>query len=206
MKTIIALDCSFTRTGICIIKDHDIYFETASCKIGEKIFENVVHAAQSIVNQLKVIFNKYDEDYDLLLESPLPCSSMSSALYSLDTLVYNEFEDHIVTTYNPATLRSRIHGHKYDKKESVALADKYISHLSKLGYAVKSDFGCRRKIPHDCAEAFLYTHLYLHDNGHADFQFDNSEEIKRYKDRMKQLKKKEKELLNDKSSNDTQGD
>lgn len=195
MKTLIGLDCSFTRTGICIIKGKEIWFETASCKIGEKQFENVFKAAKSIVNQLKEIFNKYDEDFDLIMESPLPCSSMSSALYALDTLIYNEFEDHVKQTYNPATLSSRIHGHKYDKKDSVELANKYLSTLSDKKYSVKSELGNKKKIPHDCCEAFLYCHLYLKDNKHKDFQFDNTEEIKAYKERKKLLKKKEKELM-----------
>ena len=53
---LISLDPSFTRTGICIIDliNKTISFDTASCKIGEKQFENVVHAAKSIVNQLKI--------------------------------------------------------------------------------------------------------------------------------------------------------
>lgn len=63
---LISLDPSFTRTGICIIKDKDIYFETASEKIGEKQFENVVHAAQSIVKQLRSVFDKYGIDFDLM--------------------------------------------------------------------------------------------------------------------------------------------
>ena len=75
-KIIIGLDPSFTRTGICIINlsKKQIYFETASCKIGEKQFENVVHAAQSIIRQLQEIFIKYcpNDDYDLIFEAPLP--------------------------------------------------------------------------------------------------------------------------------------
>lgn len=57
-RYLIALDCSFTRTGICIIDltEKKIYFYTASEKIGERQFENVVHAAKSIVNQLKKIY------------------------------------------------------------------------------------------------------------------------------------------------------
>lgn len=197
---LISLDCSFTRTGVCVINKStkEIFFETASEKIGEKQFENVVRAAQSIVVQLKTIFSKYGNEYDLIMEAPLPASSMSAALYSLDTLIFNSFESHIKHTYNPATLRSRIHGHKYDKKDSQNLADKYIKILEKSGYIIKSDMGTKHKICHDSAEAFLYCHLYLKDLGHVDFQFDNAEDIAAYKLRMKNLKKKEKELLNNK--------
>jgi hypothetical protein len=197
---LISLDCSFTRTGVCVINKStkEIFFETASEKIGEKQFENVVRAAQSIVAQLKTIFSKYGDEYDLIMESPLPMSSMSAALYSLDTLIFNAFEQHIKHTYNPATLRSKIHGHKYDKKDSQNLADKYIKILEKSGYIIKSDMGTKHKICHDSAEAFLYCHLYLKDLGHVDFQFDNAEDIAAYKLRMKNLKKKEKELLNSK--------
>jgi len=196
-RYLISLDPSFTRTGICVIDlvNKKLEFYAVSCKIGEKQFENVVHAAQSIVQQLKDVFNKYNDDYDLIHESPLPMSSMSSALYSLDTLIYDTFEQHIKTTYNPATLRSRIHGHKYDKKDSQNLADKYIKILEKSGYIIISLFGTKKKITHDNAEAFLYAHLYLHDNGHPDFQFSNEEEIKSYKARMKELKRREKMLL-----------
>lgn len=194
---LISLDPSFTRTGICIInfETKEIYFETASCKIGEKQFVNVVKAAQSVVSQLASIFSKYGNEFDLISEEPLPVSSMSSALYALDTLIYNTFESHIVKTYNPSTLCSKIHGHKYDKKDSQELTEKYLNKLISCGYKIKSIFGTKKKLPHDCAEALLYAHLFLHDNGHCDFQFDNSEEIKAYKLRKKELKKKEKELL-----------
>lgn len=196
---LISADPSFTRTGLCIINldKKEIYFETASCKIGEKQFVNVVHAAQNIIKQLHTIFDKYapDGDYDFIHESPLPCSSMSAALYSLDSLLFNEFESHIIATYNPATLRSRIHQHKYDKNDSVELATKYIKNLTDSGYIILSTLGTKKKIPHDNAEAFLYAHLYLHDNGHPDFQFSNEEEIRNYKARMKELKRREKMLL-----------
>ena len=197
---LISLDCSFTRTGVCVLNKNtkEIFFETASEKIGEKQFENVVKAAKSIVVQLKNIFAKYGDDYDLIMESPLPMSSMSAALYSLDTLIFNAFETHIKHTYNPATLRSRIHGHKYEKKDSQNLADKYIKILEKSGYIIKSEMGTKKKICHDCCEAFLYTHLFLKDSGHVDFQFDNSEEITAFKLRMKELKKREKLLLSGK--------
>lgn len=196
---LISLDPSFTRTGICIIdlSNKTIEFYTASCKIGEKQFENVVRAAQSVVNQLKDTFAKYAE-YDLIHEAPLPMSSMSSALYSLDTLIYHTFESHIKRTYNPATLRSKIHGHKYDKSDSQKLAAKYIENLAKEGYSIISDLGTKKKVPHDCCEALLYSWLYLHELGHSDFQFDNSEDIAAYKQRMKNLKQREKLLMSGK--------
>ena len=198
-EVLISLDPSFTRTGICIIDliNKTISFDTVSCKIGEKQFENVVHAAKSIVNQLSNIFSKYT-DYTLIHESPLPMSSMSSALYSLDTLIYYTFEDHIKRTYNPATLRSRIHGHKYDKNDSRNLADRYIEVLNKKGYHIISEMGTKKKLCHDSAEAFLYAHLYLYDSKHPDFQFNNDDEIKKYKERMKELKKREKLLMSGK--------
>lgn len=202
---LISLDPSFTRTGISILnlKEKQIYFETASCKIGEKQFENVVHAAQNIVQQLKDIFSKRTagSDYDLISESPLPLSSMSSALYALDSLIYNEFESHIKKTYNPAILRSRIHKHKYDKTDSVELANKYLNILSNSGYIILSDMGTKKKLCNDCAEAFLYTWLYLHELNHPDFGFDNTEEAEAYKLRMKELKKREKLLLKQSSIN-----
>lgn len=198
-RFLVSLDPSFTRTGICIIdlENKHIMFYTASNKIGEKQFENVVHAAQSIVIQLQTIIkNNCNNDYALIHESPLPMSSMSSALYSLDTLIYHTFEQHIKKTYNPATLKSQIHGHKYEKRDSQNLAEKYIKVLIDKGYSITTIYGTKRKIPHDCAEAFLYAHLYLHDNEHPDFQFDNSEDIKAFNLRKKELKKKEKALLN----------
>lgn len=203
-RYIIALDCSFTRTGIAILDttEKKLYFETASEKIGEKQFENVFHAAKSIVNQLKTIFEHYGDDYDLIMEAPLPISSMSAALYSLDTLIYNEFESHVKATFNPATLRSKIHGHKYEKKDSQNLANKYINILSNSMYKILSVMGTKRKICHDCCEAFLYLHLYLKMQGHKDFQFDNSQEIAAYKQRMKQLKAQEKLLLKEEQNNE----
>ena len=200
-KFLISLDCSYTRTGICILdlEKKTFIFETASEKIGEKQFENVVRAAKSIVNQLKEIFNKYcGDDFDLIMENPLPCSSMSPALYALDTLIYREFESHIKTTYNPRTLASKIHGHKYSKTDSQDLAEKYLKILSEKMYTILSVIGTKRRITNDNAEAFLYAHLYLKDLGHSDFQFDNSEDIAAYKLRMKELKKREKALLSGK--------
>lgn len=201
-KYLIGLDPSFSRTGICIINtiDKEIEFYTASCKIGEKQFENVVHAAQSVVSQLKAVFDNVRgcDSFSIVMESPLPMSSMSSALYSLDTLIYHTFEDHIRHTYNPATLRSRIHGHKYDKKDSQTLTDKYLNILAKSGYIIKSEMGTKKKICHDCGEAFLYCHLWLKDSGHPDFQFDNADDIAAFKARMKELKRREKLLMSGK--------
>ena len=64
-RFIVSLDPSYTRTGICILDllNKNIYFHTASCKIGEKHFESVVHAAQSVVKQIKAI---YWDDFDLI--------------------------------------------------------------------------------------------------------------------------------------------
>lgn len=198
-RCLISLDPSFTRTGICILdlEKKVLEFYTASCKIGEKQFENVVHAAQSVVKQLENIFSNYS-DYDLIMESPLPMSSMSSALYSLDTLIFHTFESHVKHTYNPATLRSRIHGHKYTKNDSKELADKYIKCLQDKGYIINSVFGTAKKIPHDCCEAFLYSHLWLKDLGADDFQFDNTEDKKQFSLRMKELKRREKLLMSEK--------
>ena len=197
-KFLVSLDPSFTRTGICIIDliNKHIYFSTASCKIGEKQFENVAHAAQSVTSQIKSeIYRICNDKFVLIMESPLPMSSMSSALYGLDTLIYDTFNGFVRQTYNPATLMGRIHGHKYDKKDSQLLADKYLNILKQSGYIIVSDIGVKKKIPHDCCEALLYAHLYLHDNNHRDFQFDNKEDIKAYKLRMKRLKEKEKEIM-----------
>lgn len=202
IQFLVGFDPSFTRTGICVIDliNKEISFFTASEKIGEKQFENVIHAAQSVVKQIKDIIddNCCADKYAIVMESPLPNSSMSAALYCLDSLLYIEFESHIVKTYNPATLRSKIHGHKYDKTDSVNLADKYLKVLTDNGYTISMNLGRARKIPHDCCEAFLYAHLYLHDNGNKDFQFDNSEEIAAFKLRQKELKRREKLLLSDK--------
>lgn len=197
-KFVVAIDPSYTRSGICIIKGKNIYFHTASEKIGEKQFENVVHAAQSVVRQIKEIIAIYGNDFDLIHEAPLPASSMSPALYCLDSLLYTEFESHVVKTYNPATLRSRIHGHKYDKTDSVNLATKYLKILEDSGYTINLRLGKARKLPHDCCESLLYLQLWLKDSGHPDFQFDNSEEIATFKLRQKELKRREKLLLSDK--------
>lgn len=203
-RFIVSLDPSYTRTGICILDllNKNIYFHTASCKIGEKQFENVVHAAQSIVKQLSSIINDIcgEAYFSMIMESPLPASSMSPALYCLDSLIYNEFESHITKTYNPSTLRSRIHGRKYDKSDSVNLACKYLKILEDAGYTYYLIVDRARKVPHDCCEALLYLHLWLKDSGNEDFQFDNSEEIAAFKLRQKELKKREKLLLSSKET------
>lgn len=203
-RFVVSLDPSYTRTGICILDllNKNIYFHTASCKIGEKQFENVVHAAQSIVKQLSSIINDIcgEAHFSMIMESPLPASSMSPALYCLDSLIYNEFESHITKTYNPSTLRSRIHGRKYDKSDSVNLACKYLKILEDAGYTYYLIVDRARKVPHDCCEALLYLHLWLKDSGNKDFQFDNSEEIAAFKLRQKELKKREKLLLSNKET------
>ena len=125
---------------------------------------------------------------------------MSPALYCLDSLIYNEFESHITKTYNPSTLRSRIHGRKYDKSDSVNLACKYLKILEDVGYTYYLIVDRARKVPHDCCEALLYLHLWLKDSGNKDFQFDNSEEIAAFKLRQKELKKREKLLLSSKET------
>ena len=195
---LVSLDPSFTRTGICIIdlQSKQIHFYTASCKIGEKQFENVVNAGSSVCSQIQeVVYNVCGNDFILIMESPIPVSSMSAALYSLDTIIYKTFQEHVKQTYNPATLSSKIHGHKYTKNDSIELADKFIKNLSNFGYIIISTIGTTKKIPHDCCEAFLYCWLYLHTNNYKDFSFDNSEEIKKYKNRMKNLKAREKLLM-----------
>ena len=200
-QILISLDCSFTRTGVCIIDllNKKIFFKTASAKIGEKQFENVVIAAKSVTQQLKDIFSEHcgGENFSLIMESPLPRSSMSPALYALDTLIYTSFESNILATYNPITLSSRIHGHKYTKLDSQNLAYRYLKELQSKGYMIESIIGTKRKICDDCAEAFLYTHLYLKDNSHPDFLFDNASDKEAYKTRMKELKRRTKLLLSD---------
>lgn len=197
-KFIVSIDPSYTRSGICIIKDKHIYFHTASEKIGEKNFTNVVKAAQSVVNQIRNIIYSYGDEFELVHEEPIPNSSMSSALYCLDSLLYTEFESHIVKTYNPSYLRSRIHGRKYDKTDSVNLATKYLKILEDRGYIITINICKARKLSHDCCEALLYAHAYLHDSGNVDFQFDNADEIAAFKLRQKELKRREKLLLSDK--------
>lgn len=203
IQFLISLDCSFTRTGACLLdlSNKKIFFETASAKIGERQFENVVSAAKSVTQQLKVIFSKYcgDAGFSLIMESPLPRSSMSPALYALDTLIYTTFESSIVATYNPITLSSKIHGHKYTKSDSQNLADRYLRELQSRGYSIESIIGTKRKLCDDCAEAFLYTHLYLKDSNHPDFQFDNSSDKEAYKARMKELKRRAKILISGKN-------
>jgi hypothetical protein len=120
---------------------------------------------------------------------------MSSALYSLDTLIYHTFENNIARTYNPATLRSKIHGHKYDKKDSQTLAEKYLKILTDSGYIILSEMGTKKKVCHDCCEAFLYCHFFLKESGNSDFQFDNAEDIAAFKARKKELKRREKLLM-----------
>lgn len=188
-NVLVSFDASFTRTGICIIllKEKEIYFDTTSCKIGEKNFINTYTAARTIANSLQTIVSNYTDDPVVIMESPLPLSSMSSALYCLDTLIYDVFYPNVAMTYNPATLRSRIHRKKYTKHDSIMLAKSYLETLKTKGFQVKSLIGTKKVIPHDCAEALLYAHTYLKDIGLEDFQFDNSEQLK-------SLKRKEKEI------------
>lgn len=160
-KTIVGIDPSFTRTGISVVTlDKKIFFKTLSHPIGKKDFPNTYSAAYALANQLKDYLEQF-KPYDVVMEYAPPISSMSPALYSLDSLYHYVLHDNIRELYNPIVL-TKIIGHKgRTKAESVVLALSIVEELKQNGWEVQQ----KRKPCHDCCEALIYINYYLKNLG-----------------------------------------
>ena len=157
-KTIVGIDPSFTRTGIAILTvDKKIVFHTLSEHIGKKDFLNTYSAAYSLATQLRDYLEQY-KPFEVVMEYAPPISSMSPALYSLDSLYHFVLHPYIVHLYHPMTLTSIIgKGKSRTKADSVLKGLSIIEELQSEGWEMTQ----KRKPCHDCFEALLYVNHYL---------------------------------------------
>ena len=156
-KTIVGIDPSFTRTGIAIItKDKQIVFHTLSEQIGKKDFIHTYNSAYSLANQLKEYLKQF-EPFEVVMEYAPPVSSMSPALYCLDSLYHFVLHPFIVQLYHPMTLTSIIGKRDRSKADSVLKGLSIIKEFQELGWVMTQ----KRKPCHDCLEALIYIDYYL---------------------------------------------
>lgn len=158
-ENLVGIDPSFTRTGIAILtKDKNIIFHTLSESIGKKDFIHTYKAAYSLANQLRDYLEQF-RPYKVVMEYAPPVSSMSPALYCLDSLYHYVLHDSIIKLYNPMKLTSIIGKKNRTKADSVLLGTKYISTLESQGWSLTQ----KRKPCHDCLEALIYIIYSLED-------------------------------------------
>ena len=156
-QTIVGIDPSFTRTGIAILtKDKKIIFHTLSEQIGKKDFIHTYQAAHSLAVQLRDYLKQF-EPFVVVMEYAPPVSSMSPALYCLDSLYHFVLHPFIVQLYHPMTLTSIIGKKDRSKADSVVKGLSIIKELQELGW----DMMQKRKPCHDCLEALIYVDHYL---------------------------------------------
>jgi hypothetical protein len=156
-KTIVGIDPSFTRTGIAILtKDKKIIFHTLSEHIGKKDFIHTYASARSLALRLKEYLDQYSP-YEVVMEYAPPVSSMSPALYCLDSLYHFILHDDIVQLYHPMTLTSIIGKKNRTKADSVLKGLSIINVLTSNGWVMTQ----KRKPCHDCLEALIYIDYYL---------------------------------------------
>lgn len=154
---VVGIDPSFTRTGIAILtKDKKIIFHTLSEKIGKKDFMHVYDAAYSLSIQLRDYLDQF-KPYIAVMEYAPPISSMSPALYSLDSLYHFVLHGNLVRLYHPMTLVKIVGKKGRTKADSVMKGLSIIEDLKKDGWSLSQN----RKPCHDCFEAFLYAHYYI---------------------------------------------
>lgn len=168
------LDPSFTSTGAALINTDTKEIKTKAICVGckDKSFDGIQKSIESIINQLDLFLVDTNK---LVMEYPFAGKIFSAGLYGLDSVIYQHFKNIIIKTFHPTTLR-KIHGCKYEKKDSITLALKVINFLEDNGYKYINNlnenkknkldmFGNKLKrsgqydISSDESEAFLYTIL-----------------------------------------------
>lgn len=153
----VGIDPSFTRTGIAVLtKDKQIIFHTLSEQIGKKDFEHTYQAAHSLAIQLKDYLSQF-EPFKAVMEYAPPVSSMSPALYSLDSLYHFVLHNNIVHLYHPMVLATIIGKKARTKADSVLKGLSIIKELQSEGWVMVQ----KRKPCHDCLEALIYADHYL---------------------------------------------
>lgn len=156
-ETMVGIDPSFTRTGIAILTtDKRIIFHTLSEQIGKKDFIHTYQAAHSLAIQLRDYLEQF-RPYKVVMEYAPPVSSMSPALYSLDSLYHFVLHEDIVQLYHPMTLATIIGRKNRTKADSVLKGLSIIKELQDGGWVMTQ----KRKPCHDCFEALVYVDYFL---------------------------------------------
>ena len=91
------------------------------------------------------------------MEYAPPISSMSPALYCLDSLYHFVLHPYIVQLYHPMVMATIIGKRERSKADSVLKGVSIIKSLQKDGWEVMQ----KRKPCHDCLEALIYVNYYL---------------------------------------------
>ena len=95
------------------------------------------------------------------MEYAPPVSSMSPALYCLDSLYHYVLHQNIVQLYHPMTLTSIIGKKDRSKADSVLKGLSIIKEFQTLGWSMTQ----KRNPCHDCLEALIYVDYYLKNKG-----------------------------------------
>lgn len=158
-KTVVGIDPSFTRTGIAILTtDKKIVFHTLSEQIGKKDFSHTYNSAYSLAIQLRDYLEPF-KPFDVVMEYAPPISSMSPALYCLDSLYHFVLHPYIAQLYHPMTLATIIgKGKARTKADSVLKGLSIIKELQREGWEMTQ----KRKPCHDCFEALIYVDYFIH--------------------------------------------
>lgn len=176
--TLIGIDPSYSRTGLCaVLQDGSkrVVFHTLSHPMTGKAsvdgevkrgFHAVFESAFALANDVADWVRSF-EPVGVIMEEPLPASSMSPALYALDSMIFERLHDSVIHTYNPSTLRTIHSKRDYTKTDSVNRATKLLEKFLAAGWGVPVVSKTNRVRPpcHDCCEAFLYICHYLNTNG-----------------------------------------
>lgn len=185
-QTIVGIDPSFSRTGIAILtKDKQIIFHTLTEQIGKKDFIHTYNSAYILATQLREYLNPY-LPFKVVMEYAPPVSSMSPALYCLDSLYHFVLHPYIAHLYHPMTLATVIGKRARTKADSVLKGLSIIEELKADGWVMTQ----KRKPCHDCLEALIYIDYFLK-NGDAPCQ--KKEKKKAGRSCKKTLKSGEKE-------------
>ena len=175
---LVGIDPSFSRTGLCCVMQDGskrVIFHNLSHPMTGKAsadgsvkrgFHSVFEAAFALANDVSSWVSQFDP-VRVIMEEPLPASSMSPALYCLDSLIFERLHDKVIQTYNPSTLRTIHSKRDYTKTDSVNRATKLLEkfHAAGWGVPVVSKTNKVRPPCHDCCEAFLYICHYLNTYG-----------------------------------------
>ena len=134
---LVGIDPSFSRTGLCCVMQDGskrVIFHNLSHPMTGKAsadgsvkrgFHSVFEAAFALANDISSWVSQFDP-VRVIMEEPLPASSMSPALYCLDSLIFERLHDKVVQTYNPSTLRTIHSKRDYTKTDSVNRATKLL--------------------------------------------------------------------------------
>lgn len=156
-QTIVGIDPSFTRTGISVLTvDKKLYFHTLSQTIGKKDFIHTYNSARVLCLNLYKYLEQFG-NYGVVMEYAPPVSSMSPALYCLDSLYHYVLQEHILQLYHPMVMATIIGKKDRSKADSVLRGVSIMRELQEEGWEIMQ----KRKPCHDCMEALIYADYYI---------------------------------------------